>query len=714
MIIALVGIWLSWTTKYVKKIAANGWLYVHLQRHPELLNTGRSQNTTPSGQPEIAHDDENATEDTGLLRRDSNVSKTKEAKAFADVLIENRGIRDLFWHCFSKDVKESNNTIALLSFTAFVAILAASIIVGAYFLVRIIPDSPVRLSSEKCGLWLFDGEKRSEQATRARMLDLEKEERAAQFAEDCYGRSGFFASRCKILHQPTLPVEVTYTNECPFANEMCRLNRSVSFSTPKIDAKALGINSRLTPRFWRNTTCTPLSMDYPYIQNKTTNGVTTYTYHYGSKQVNGETLDYTYSTVGNPWDRLAPVYDLFAYSSNSDDSDHPVWTPHVNLTRAPYSTVTIIFISSLRILYEDDSSDPIFPADEKFYLPGDPEAPPWHRNSDPRARPLACINTIEVCTPDGASCWNVNEPTNNKSISDTSPEYIMLYSALYKTDIYYSFAKRQGRSLLAQKKVSQYFSSSLGDDPWVDEVESWVRTALARTSINTWSVASGEDSVHAGKGGFIELTKHSGNLCGMYKFHPRNYQSLRFVPLMLLVGSLPLMWLCSLNGKNIMEKSSPWLVSVDGWLLGHTKQLFGEHEGYLSKSLRKLLDPKRHAQTAGESSASIGPSSQNAAASSGEARVRPRRDSSDPQSSSAAADASDAIRSQDTATIREPSEDSQDTGATRMVYEPIVFYLLTYTICFVVTRVLIAMTLLAGTCSGFAWTKLIAMAAYFR
>jgi hypothetical protein len=712
VIIALAGIWLSWTTRYVKKIAANGWLYIHLRRHPQLLDPNLG--IAPPEPPSVMGDDENTTENADLLGRDADVPKKRKVQAFAKVLIENHGVRDLFWESFGEKMWDTHNTVALLVFTALVALLASGIIIGAYFLVRIIPDSPARLASDKCGLWLFDGEKRSEEATRARMLDLEKEERAAQFAEDCYGESGSFATRCKILHQPTLPMETTYTNDCPFANEICRLNRTVSFSTPLIDAKALGINSPSTPRFWRNTTCTPLSMDFPYIQNKTVNGTKTYTYHYGPKQVDGQTFDYTYSTVGDPWDRLAPVYDVFAYSSNSDGSDHPVWTPHVNLTHPPYSTVTIIFISSLRILYEEYSSDPIFPADKKFHLPGDSEAPAWHRNSDPRARPLACINTIEVCSADGATCWNVNEPSSNISISDTSPEYILLYSALYKTDIYYSLAKRQGRSLLAQKKVSQYFSSSLGDDPWVAEVESWVRTALARTSINTWSVASGEDSVHAGKGGFIEITKPYGNLCGIYKYHPRDYQSLRFIPLMLLVASLPFIWFLSLNGRKIVDRASPWLDRVDKPLLDSMMEMLGER-GHSRMLTRKLLEPRFHARSAGNIDSTTQLSSHNTdggarAASRAEgSEIEQARDLDDTIASSASTDEHELVGSREIVTRTTPNEDLASTDTSLIVYEPVMLYLLTYSFWFIVTRFLVVIVFFVGRLSKLAWGRLSAM-----
>jgi hypothetical protein len=531
VVIAVAGIWLSWSTKYIKKMAGNIALWRHLRQNKHYQQTEAVDGPT---------------ERSTLLGTGSGSSISKDALPLARIYKEKSGIRDLLAEVFFPEDLGKVDRIRLLRFTTIVILLAAGLIVGGWFLTKIRVDGPARLASNKCGLWLFEGDKRSEAATRARMLDLQKEERAAQFAEDCYGPPSPTASRCSVLYSPVLPVSKAYTNDCPFAPEICLLNQTVTFKTPITDAKELGINAASTPKFSRSTACTPLSMDYPYIQNTTVNDTTTYTYHYGTKREEGGLVNHTYMTVGKPWDRLAPIYDVFAYSSNADNSDHPVWTPHPHLTHPRYSTVTIIFVSSLRILYEEHSDDYIFPADENYPLPDDPR--PWFRNSDPRARPLACINTVEVCTADGKMCWNLNEPTNNTTAPDDTPEFVLLYSSLYKTDIYYSMAKRQGRSLLAQKKVSQYFSAGLGDDPWVAEVENWVHTSLARTSINTWSVASGEDAVHEGKGGFIEITK-GYDLCGRYKYNAQGYQSLLLGPIILVFAWLPLIWGLTLDGK---------------------------------------------------------------------------------------------------------------------------------------------------------------------
>ncbi|KAH7091531.1 hypothetical protein FB567DRAFT_546248 [Paraphoma chrysanthemicola] len=492
IIVGILGIWLSWNTKYIKKIIGNGALWIRIK----TLKRKRREHT--AGAP---------VESTPLLTSGGNhpteSTSYETSDSLAKLLKEKSGIRDLVVDCLAGQDLTNRDKCWLAFFTFIVAILATGVIIGGYFAANVRVDGPAILASDRCGLWLYDSDKRSEAATRARMLDLEKEERASQFAEDYYGEANAVAFRCKVLHRPTLPMsDPVYSNDCPFYKDICRLNQTVTFTTPLIDAKELGFNTPVSPKFRRSTACTPLSMEYPFIQNQTVDGITTYTYHYGTKRTGNDgihTINHTYTTSGDPWERDAPVYDLFAYSY-SNGSDRPVWTPHEYLMRGKYSSITIIFVSSLRIYYEEYSTDPIFPADKMVALPGDTRS--WFRNSDPRAQPLACMDTTEVCTDDGKSCWDINTPDKEKTVSDNATEFYLLYAALYKTDTYYSFAKRQGRSLIAQKKVSQYFSLALGTNAWVDEVENWVRTSLARTSINAWSVASGEDSVHEGEDGW--------------------------------------------------------------------------------------------------------------------------------------------------------------------------------------------------------------------
>ncbi|KAF2126276.1 hypothetical protein P153DRAFT_89302 [Dothidotthia symphoricarpi CBS 119687] len=533
--IAIATVWLSWSVKYLKKILGNFALFIHLrQKEPSQ----RSNN------------DSSLSERSSLLGHGSRVTTTADPQALARVIKRTSGVRDLFSESVSNEDLTRGERLRLIVLTAVVALCASGMIVGGYYASTIRLTEPARLASNRCGLWIFDGQSRSEAATRAGLLDLQREERAAEYAKDCYGPvSGINAVRCNLFYRSKLPFRAAnYTNDCPFQNDICRQNLTVTFTTPTIDASDLGINSPTTHKFRRSTKCTPLSMEYPFVQNVTENGTTTYYYYYGGKPGDDPPVNYTYKTVGDPWDRLTPVYDLYAYNSASEPL---LWQPRSELTIPKYSTLTIVFVSSLRILYEKRSDDAIFPADTPVWIPEDPK--PWFRNSDPRARPLACINLIEVCSADEMVCWSIRAPDDITKFEWT-PELTLLYTSLHRTDIFDSIKKRQGRGLLAQKGVSKYFSDALGEYHWVDEMENLVAIAHARTQINAWSVASGEDSVHEGKDGYYQITENYGNLCGKFKYSPEGYSGLNFVAFIIICLSLPVLCVVSLDWIPIETK----------------------------------------------------------------------------------------------------------------------------------------------------------------
>lgn len=529
-ILALAGIWLSWSTKYIKKILGNVVLWWPL----EIKEGRRRINDPTETSPLIPH-------------------APKRPEKLYKIIKDESGIRQLLYDVLTVDGLALNDRLLLFLFTLVVAACAGVIIFGSYYVSNIRPDGPAILDSDQCGLWLFDGEKASDAATRAGLLDLAKEERAAEFAKDCYRSRPNLDPSCRTFYRPILPLSgAIWSADCPFVNDICHRNETVSFVTKLVNAQDIGINAASTLQFRRKTSCTPLSMGPEFIKNTTVNDTTTFTYHYGSKYDEMDRIqsEYTYSTTGDPWDRLAPVYDLFAYSYTANDYNKQRWRPHAKLTIPDYSTLTIIFVSSLRILYQGRSEDPIFPADQEWQLPGDYKM--WFKNSDPRARPLACIDTIEICETEHGPCKNVNAPEGDDTAGEETPVWELLYASLIKTDTYYSVAKRQGRALLAQKKVSQYFSIPLGDTHWVAEVENFVQTGLARTTINAWSVARGEDAVHEGQDGFTKRTQE--DLCRLYKYKPQGYQTIDFMPLLVVALFLPITWILSWDWGSVLMR----------------------------------------------------------------------------------------------------------------------------------------------------------------
>lgn len=205
------------------------------------------------------------------------------------------------------------------------------------------------------------------------------------------------------------------------------------------------------------------------------------------------------------------------------------------------STVTILFISSLHIFYLDYSSDPIFGAGEKYQFDG--ESRPWWYKSDPKFGVLACIDSHQLCSPDGESCWSMTDQGKGQS-----HEYWLMKLSLESSNMYDAIAHRLGLALLAQERVSQYTSAGLGEDHWKLEAAQLFATSLARIQFDAWSIASGEDSQLEG---YVDLTPaDAGNLCGLFQFTSTGYRNLNVKALILLLLTLPAVLVLSLPVKD--------------------------------------------------------------------------------------------------------------------------------------------------------------------
>lgn len=207
---------------------------------------------------------------------------------------------------------------ALLLTIAFGGWIART--VAGYFSARVASDRAAIWASNNCGIWGFDSENAGDEAAaRADVYDREKEQRSGEYAQSCYGNSTMLHSiGCEFFYQPKIPYKRILTDpfQCPFNQSICIPGvPSVAFDTGIVDSSILGINAKSTYKFRRSARCAPLRSEYPYVQKRTEKGLTTYHYHFG-KLVDvyenpPETIsNYTYSTEGNPFDQLAPVYSL--------------------------------------------------------------------------------------------------------------------------------------------------------------------------------------------------------------------------------------------------------------------------------------------------------------------------------------------------------------------------------------------------------------------
>lgn len=314
-ILALVGVWLSFSAKHLKQILANFALYIHIwwhKRYPGSTDAVPAPEAAATVRTPLLGRSETGREVSGPAARAHSETKI-QANALAKLYKNGGGIRD-FLHefCFSQDLSGGYRTWLGL----FILVMSFLMLGFIYLGIRVASikaNAPVISDSRKCGLWVFDRKRGGDEAaTRAGIHDLDKETRAGEYAQNCYGTPDMFeAIQCNYLYRSRLSFShAEYTTDCPFQNEICGQNQTVAFITDTIDANELGINSKHSPKFRRRTQCTPLSMEYPFIQNRTENGITTYYYYYGEKPLHDPPLNYTYTTSGDPFDRLAPDYDV--------------------------------------------------------------------------------------------------------------------------------------------------------------------------------------------------------------------------------------------------------------------------------------------------------------------------------------------------------------------------------------------------------------------
>ena len=186
----------------------------------------------------------------------------------------------------------------------------------------------------------------------------------------------------------------------------------------------------------------------------------------------------------------------------------------------------------MHIYHTKPSFDPIFPAKEPHYFDDYREA--YYFNADPRARALACVDTSELCSPDGTTCWSMTSalPPDVQS----TPGYWLMKWALENSNTYDSIKWRLGTALLAQESVSQSISIPLSPYQWQLEAGQLFATSLARVQYDAWKMATGEDRQRPG---YVEVTpdEAKGRLCGLYKFKTSDYTNVNlagFVGLPLL------------------------------------------------------------------------------------------------------------------------------------------------------------------------------------
>ena len=195
--------------------------------------------------------------------------------------------------------------------------------------------------------------------------------------------------------------------------------------------------------------------------------------------------------------------------------------PELSRKSRPYS-LTLMFINSCRIFYKDVSSDPIFPADRRW-----PRNPDLWTNNDSRGRPLACIDWIEVCSPQG----KCSPPYEDDDLNDKN--FVFTRYALNKSTTFNAIEFRGATGLDAQDKIKDDTSMPLSKDPpqWIVESWSLFNTSISRVQYDALDIANGTGWDNEPRYDQKMPPWAQGNVCHIFTFQlPKGFDNIRIWP----------------------------------------------------------------------------------------------------------------------------------------------------------------------------------------
>ncbi|KAK8024535.1 hypothetical protein PG993_012601 [Apiospora rasikravindrae] len=365
------------------------------------------------------------------------------------------------------------------------------------------------------------------------LVQAEKEARASHYAKTCYREELIDDnSQCELFQSPSIPHSLEKVN-CPFP-------------CPDPDNYKLGLNAAYLPLVRRTSTFVPLNIDHGFVVDKSGSGDDfKFEYYLGPINDTAGFRNFTFSMRGLPFNWDIAAYAVSAYESTPSGSEYDAWQPIKGLSRDKDTFMTVIFVSSCRILYNGRCEDPVFPANRELY-PIDRPVPKYY-NSDPRPRVLVAIDEMRVCANDETVCDSPDELP--KGISrELRSAYEMARTVFKRTSTYNSLRYRRGSALVAADGISDFESRQLDDEQWIIESQALFRTSLARLQFNARDFALGDRPQGRYRDAYNNTTPdwaRYGN-CVPYKFPlPSQYTNIHvdhfaffLIPIGLLVGSL--------------------------------------------------------------------------------------------------------------------------------------------------------------------------------
>lgn len=237
-----------------------------------------------------------------------------------DMLDDSESSREFAWNCVKylvrgdKKLSELSTAMFLILVLLF-GVFVAWTVVGLLS-ANIASDETGLSSSQDCGVWQFDDTAGDEAAYLAHLDNHQKEARASLYSRNCYNSPDPSDTlSCRIFYNQSIGYETRTQQKCPFPSpELCAggLYSAITFDTGYVDADVIGINYPVTHKFRRRTSCSPLSMEEPYIATNDSS----YHYNYGPTG----NVDYTFNTSGDPIKWLVPGYSVKSVNGSPNSS----------------------------------------------------------------------------------------------------------------------------------------------------------------------------------------------------------------------------------------------------------------------------------------------------------------------------------------------------------------------------------------------------------
>ena len=240
----------------------------------------------------------------------SDLQYAEDDDDMISVLRHSKSSRDFVWQCLKLLFQGKNNRLTLIiSITLALFVIFVSWTVLILASARMASDRTGLSASTACGIWQFNVSAGDEAAYLDDIYNRQKEERASRYAQNCYnGEDSTDTLSCRLYYTQSIPFETKTQQACPFPSaELCARGpySAISFDTGLIDSNVIGINSPITHKFRRQTTCSPLNISESYISRHPQDSDDTMLYYnYGPT----DDADFTFNTSGHPFQWLVPVY----------------------------------------------------------------------------------------------------------------------------------------------------------------------------------------------------------------------------------------------------------------------------------------------------------------------------------------------------------------------------------------------------------------------